>query len=373
MIMFGKKALGLALAALVFTGCQADEQTSDILVTDVDHTRVKRQSIGNCWIYAQATWLESLIKTHSEEDVNVSETYWTYWHWHDQIVGSSITDLQTGGWWRESNRIMAQYGWVLESEFIAEEDDGEISWTQSSALAVINQELKEGGRLATRESRTSENVLAVMNEAFGSNVQDAMAVARSIDDTFVGEDVTVRDAIYGGGATRWNQVSFPRVYGQGAVPSRWQQRNRDNLLYRVRRALNDNYPVVITLMIDFNALDINDQTFKASTLRDAGAIGRQGGHMLVLSDYTVDNAPGYGYIGEGEVSDEMKAAALQGDLVLLKAKNSWGTNRPDRGLTDGYTRFDMEYLTTPLEWKWGDSDQTSYYTTLTNFVLPPGY
>src|SRR5690606_22254175 len=107
-------------------------------------------------------------------------------------------------------------------------------------------------------------------------------------------------------------------------------------------------------------------------VRDFG-IGSQGGHMVVLSDYTVDNAPGYGYIGEGEVSDEMKEAALAGDIVLLKAKNSWGTNRPERGLTDGYTRFDWEYLTSPLEWNWGNSEMSSCYTTLTNFAPPPGY
>ena len=38
---------------------------------------------------------------------------------------------------------------------------------------------------------------------------------------------------------------------------------------------------------------------------------------------------------------------------------------------DGYTRFDFDYLTKQLEWKRGES--TDFYTTLTDFVLPPGY
>ena len=32
-------------------------------ISDVDHTAVKRQSIGNCWIYAHATWIESMHKS----------------------------------------------------------------------------------------------------------------------------------------------------------------------------------------------------------------------------------------------------------------------------------------------------------------------
>lgn len=359
--------------AFVLGGCQQGPTTSDILVTDVDHTSVKRQSIGNCWIYAQSTWLESLIKTHSGEDVNVSESYWTYWHWHDQIVGSYISEVQTGGWWYESNRILERHGWVLESEFVEVEDELEMSASQAAALAYINTQLAEGGSLERREDRTPENVRRELNIGFGAEIEVAEAVARSMDDTYVGENITVRDALYGSEETRWNQVSFPRVYGEDALPSESQQLVRDELMVRVRRALNDRQPVVMTMMIDFNALDVNDQTFKAETLRAAGFMGTQGGHMVVLSDYTVNNAPGFGYIGEGVVTDEMKEAALAGDIVLLKAKNSWGTNRPDRGLTDGFTRFDWEYLTSTLAWRWGDTDESSFYTTLTNFVLPPGY
>lgn len=31
-------------------------------IVDVDHSRVKRQSIGNCWLYATASWAESLAR-----------------------------------------------------------------------------------------------------------------------------------------------------------------------------------------------------------------------------------------------------------------------------------------------------------------------
>ena len=48
-------------------GCAVDgtgRETSDI--TDVNHTAVERQSIGNCWIYATTGWVESLILQHAQ-------------------------------------------------------------------------------------------------------------------------------------------------------------------------------------------------------------------------------------------------------------------------------------------------------------------
>jgi hypothetical protein len=94
----------------------------------------------------------------------------------------------------------------------------------------------------------------------------------------------------------------------------------------------------------------------------------------VLEDYTVKDVPGIGEIGEGDVSPELKAAALLGTVTSFKAKNSWGKDRPERGLTDGYTTFNADYLFSQLGWKSGDDDDDLfYYTTLTDFVLPPGY
>src|SRR5262245_1995913 len=56
--------------------------------TDVNQSDVKRQSIGNCWLYATASWSESLNKSATPNDPipNFSESYWTYWHWFEQIA-----------------------------------------------------------------------------------------------------------------------------------------------------------------------------------------------------------------------------------------------------------------------------------------------
>ncbi len=369
----------LAATSLVFTACgQSTPQTSDTLVTDVAHTIVKRQSIGNCWIYAQATWLESLMLTQTGANLDVSESYWTWWNWYDQIVNSSISEIETGGWWSTSANIILRHGFVLEGEFVASENGVEMSGAQKSALALINEALQPGGELGRRNRRTPARVRKVLDQAFGAKMANAEAVARKASTTIVGKNAlgqatTLEQALKGDASSKWRTVNFPSAWGEDTQISNAQQAQRTALLKRVMRALNDKKPVVMSFMVDFNALDIQDATFKKSVL-DAAGPGSQGGHMVVLEDYTVTDVPGIGAIGAGEVSPELKAAALLGKIATLKAKNSWGKNRPDRGLTDGYTSFDAAYLFSQLAWKNGDdADDVSYYTTLTDFVLPPGY
>ena len=60
------RALGIAsvLALTPFAvGCGGDAGQSSDDITDVNHTDVERQSIGNCWLYAHATWIESMNLT----------------------------------------------------------------------------------------------------------------------------------------------------------------------------------------------------------------------------------------------------------------------------------------------------------------------
>jgi hypothetical protein len=148
-------------------------------VTDVAHSAVKRQSIGNCWLYAKASWLESLHLVATGEEVNVSETYWTWWHWYKQLTTrSSLTRLETGGWWFTSQDLILRHGVVMEGEFIADEADDEMSNAQYVAEIVVNAALSPGGPLATPELRTPENVRRLLDDAFGSNMEAAEALAR---------------------------------------------------------------------------------------------------------------------------------------------------------------------------------------------------
>src|SRR5688572_14957685 len=81
-------------AALVGCGEQGEAEAAESLgfsddpIVDVGQTAVERQSIGNCWIYAHASWIESMHQTASGAAVDLSQSYWTYWHWFDQITGT---------------------------------------------------------------------------------------------------------------------------------------------------------------------------------------------------------------------------------------------------------------------------------------------
>lgn len=378
--MLLRAAMVAGIVAPLASCSQGNQESSQVLVSDVTHSAVKRQSIGNCWLYAVASWVESLHLSATNEEINVSESYWTWWHFYNGLVGSSSTELNTGGTFGVARNIILTHGYVLEGQFIAAEATSQMSAAQKQAETYLTTQMEAGGTLATAAQRTPANVRHELDIAFGSNMAAAEAIAKPASSLVTGQvngqPVSLQYNLANNSQGRWSTYSYPHLYGQAAVEDQNTRAQRQQLLQRVMRAVNDHKPVVMSIMIDFNALDIADATFKKSTLDAVGQPGRQGGHMVVLEDYVVDNVPGVGSIGEGDVSPELKQLALQGDIRYLKVKNSWGTNRPDRGLIDGYTRFDFAYFNSQLAWKTDGeaaSSPVNYYTTLTDFTLPPGY
>ena len=288
--------------------------------------------------------------------------------------------MDTGGSWRRARDLILRHGFILEDQFLPAETGLEMSQAQAQATLSINQQLKVGGALADPLSRTPERVERELDRAFGSTMRlarskarmpDGLTIGRSVD----GERITLARALVGNPLQAWREVSFPRLYGEAEIPSPQVLAARHKLLSRVFRALNAREPVVMSVMIDFNGLDITDATFKGQLLK-RNRLGKQGAHMLPLEDYTVQNVPGWGTVGRGDLSPQVKEAAVSGDLDRLVAKNSWGTKRPERGLTDGYTGFDAAYLMSQFPWKNDENSPAagiSWYTSLTSFILPPGY
>ena len=159
--IFNLTILGLAAS----TGCNqgglpSDETvgTSQQEIADVNHTEVERQSIGNCWLYAQASWVESMNLSAvravdpEAEELDVSQSYWTYWHWFDQVTGYMWDDkISTGGNQWKSHGLVRDRGLMLEADFVPEDVDAIMSDRQEEALETINQALKEGGALSPQQ------------------------------------------------------------------------------------------------------------------------------------------------------------------------------------------------------------------------------
>ncbi len=459
-------------------------------ITHVEHTAVERQSIGNCWLYAQATWVESMRRSYAlanptsggggtpdtcehnvceegtkldaecsscaaaiceadayccdnawddlctgaveglcgadaceassggggepvvEEDLDISQSYWTYWHWYDQVTGYMSSDeIQTGGNQWKSHAIVRDRGLMKEIDFVPEDTTNEMSSRQSSALNKINSALKSGGQLASREARQdgklvrqvfdeawglSAEVRAQLDQVFGDDGERTLRDGGSIEGTNIIDpgSLMVRYTRYSNGTTEivdgpltravseWRNASYPRTAS-----------DRRAFLLRVQRALHDRQPVVITWDVDFNAMENGQNerrgSFNLTTLQNAGRPGSQGGHMTVLHDYEAETEE-FGLLKAGVTLDpanaqdaQKLAAALRTStkIVKLRTKNSWGGQRPDRAFAPdfpGYHDLNMDYLNGPIPFCPSTTNPTNENcrgetVPLRDVMLPPGY
>ncbi len=425
------------LSALVLVGCGAsqidavnveNEQFSeeDSAITSVNQSKVERQSIGNCWVYAVTGWAEALNRSAAvagQPELNLSQSYVTYWHWFDQIVNSRVSSLQTGGSYDVAVRLFERYGLMTEGAFIPQEATAEMSARQKSALDRVNASLKSGPLADLTKRRDRAFVRAELDKAwgldadmvttldlvFGKDVSKTMPrtyttvappagtraageavvifraadvkaqINRTLNGTVTTTIGTLADAMgkdagfRRSGTLAWQSVDYPS-----------DAAGRRSFQKRVQRALHDKQPVMISWFVDFNALG-RDSTFEMTRLQAAGP-GRQGGHMVVMHDYEVDNVPGFGTLKAGvdEVRPEALTAALSDSATVkfFRIKNSWGTARPDRWDTSslpGYHDLYLNYLNGPIkkcvEKADGSVDVTNCYNApaLWDVVLPAGY
>jgi hypothetical protein len=288
------------------------ESRSDEIV-DVPQTPVERQTIGNCWLYAHASWAESMHLTSTGDVFDISQSYWTYMHWFEQIVSGSVKDneISTGGTWNVARSIVLKYGLMSEEQFILEDTNAEQSHRQLRAMQKINAALAEGGELAedTGNRLRREVVRDVFDEAWGLHDEHAgeMTVSELLDTTF-GEgferNFTTISAYDGEVIVAPYQFEVAYTTGPGTslvhtdlstAFNQWRSVNYSRnyksrqTLTRMQRALHDRQPLMITWLVDFNALEYGDNerkgSFNLTTLEEAGGPGRHGGHMTVLEDY----------------------------------------------------------------------------------------
>jgi hypothetical protein len=412
----------LALASVTTVGCaadQAEEGTSDEDtgsavddITQVEHSKVKRQSIGNCWLYAVTSWAEALNKAATGAEKNTSESWLTYWHWYEQLAnGRASAEISTGGSYGTGADLINRYGIVMEGDFIAGEAEAEMSARQSSALNTVNASLKSGAlkdAVARRDKALIRReldaawgldaaVVTRINNVFGAAVTrtiDKSATASSkaaankiirakdfpaqLKDPTTGAKVNVslQDAIgqsSGGwwapreGKFAWNEVNYPS-----------DARGRRQFWIRVQKALHDGQPVVTSWKVDFNALS-SKSVFSYDELQRRGP-GKQGGHMTVMHDYQAE-VPGLGLLKAGEPAtpEQMTKALAEGTKIqFVRVKNSWGGIRPDRwneAAIPGYHDLELKYLDGPIK-ECSESEPTNCsggVTPLWDVVLPAGY
>jgi hypothetical protein len=353
----------LALAAL-FVGCGSD--ASDVAtgdpdeIVDVPHTRVKNQSIGNCWLYASTGWVESLHLKATGEELNLSETYLTYWDWYEKLSrpGNAADTIATGGFFTGATRLMNTYGLIDEGAFIAGEETIDTSAAQDKAESVINESLKTG-KLKT--DRSPKTVRAELDRAFGlaADVVTKMqatfgdAAPRALSTTPVAGGLPLR-------TTATLQVAQKRAFSTTStkVPlrdeiSRWREytapTDRTQLrgyLRRIQKALHDTQPVLIVWNVDWESRDRTAGSFPK--MQPAAKI--DGVHMTLLEDYQAAYVPNLGTLPAGvNVSDKTvltAALANQVEIPFFRIKNSWGNTADPSGTGafKGYADLYSAYL-----------------------------
>ena len=363
-----RRSAWLLVGALILTNCVKRNGDAQLTTTSVMHTSVKDQSIGNCWAYAVSAWIESLHLKATGEAVNISESYMTYWAFAQFLEEKkNATTVDISGSMGLARSIISEKGIVLEEEFLPEEAELTASVVQEKALAYITKQMAPGGRLHGAANRSAANIRKELDAAFGVKMAIAEKSALSAEKFVVagkdGRKVTLAQSFNRFSGDAWQTVYLPQ-------PAGLMNQYRDKISLRLRKALNDGMPVVMTIMIDWNGYDRSQSLFSGKKLKSAGKPGKQGAHMVVLDDYVVENVPGVGTIGEGEVDDRLKELALKGNIKFLKAKNSWGINAESK-VPDGFTRFDWDYLTTNHSWTL--SGMTLPYASMVALMLPPGY
>jgi hypothetical protein len=405
----------LAALAVPAVGCSSSDETpssSADEIVNLPHTDVKNQAIGNCWLYATSSWLEALHNGATGEALDLSESYWSYWHWYLQIlwsadaeegVGFDIKDqVQTGGGFAMAAHILKYMGSMHEGDFIPEEQGAATSRRQSTALAAINKSLREGALKDKEARRDMALIRQEMDEAWqlGPEVRERLDLAfgRALENFGMDPDeettkiipssqllVQSRDpvthekmnvplsdilpsAVEGvpGGRFAWEEVAYPE-----------SPEERRAFLKRMQLALHDGVPPLLTFMVDFAANRGNKfDIIPASP-------GRQGGHMVAVSDYQAENVPGFGTLRAGvlEEREEALEAALADEVVIpfIRVKNSWGaTGAGDEFTVSGHYDLFMTYLNGPVKnclQPDGEMDRNNCKddTPFTSLVLPAGY
>jgi hypothetical protein len=389
-----------ALFAGLFGACGVSptHSQSSISTVNIPQSSVKQQSIGNCWVYAALGWVESLAVRANGRELDLSESYLTYRFFQDSLLQNIPTkELDTSGNFSIAMDLIANYGIMHESDFIPSEANKPRSERQATALKILNESIKSGALAQLRDSAVSfserqQIIQAELDRAFSVNMQalqfkvvnpSSINLGKASDGSSLTLSKLATSDYY-----RWNWVSFPfngssSPNGQPiSMPLR--SRAQMQVLQRVKRALNDGHPVLISWFVDFNAL--KGDAFDLNTLIAAQKPGRQGGHITVIEDYVasgINPVDGSTFrTPEGEISPSEKELALKfGNIDYFIVKNSWGAKPESSYYRDG--SYGYHKLMANYAFGWIPENQTEnsnnsirYINSsfgVNEFILPPGY
>ena len=354
--------LPLAAASLLFAACGTEGAATNAAEDDVTSgadTAVKEQTIGNCWLYATAAWTEALHLNATGQTVDVSEGYWSFWYWFEEVVGGDLAlreldvndPITEGGWWGVAAEIIGRYGWMREQDFRSDAVGTKATW-HKEAVEAMNASL-QNGLLADPLVRTDRvkvlrelariwkldaGLLAELEKVFGVGAVKTFGRGASpstriqLADTLrsIGSDgkkvVTLADVLgkqeVGStigegrrtGAEAWSELRYQFANDDAGA------KTRRAILANVQNTLHHKTPVPIAWGVGnaVNGVYGGTQSYV------------NGLHESVLVDYAATDVPGAGALELGvPVTDEkILEAALDPatKITHFRLKNSWGSD-----------------------------------------------
>lgn len=444
--LFSLLALGVAAcSAGSESGATSAQNVTSVPETAVND----QGSTGNCWIYATLGWAESLHMQVNGSAVHYSPAYVFYWELYTQLMAGNSQVYYGGYWGEAANLIqkygvVPQGAFTIDDVAAA---DGAIDAINNKiAAGAIPADKRDpvAVRAALDEAfNLGYDTRAMMNNVFGADGMNTFdkgaatsgAILRAQDlqirtlfatGPLSGSEtnVTLSDAL---GTQTANADGFDQRDGQYAwrgafapsaststsfVPGRTIKVTADPnaapadptatpnpiaglpalptpdktawraLFKRVQRVLNDGFPVPLAFAVNFKNLDAKGHFTAGDPVVSAEYFG---GHEVLLSDYQIDNVPGYGTLVAGApATPAQKWAALDDNasISFFRVKNSWGVDPNIVGFTPaaGYNDIDAAYFEQALDvcdtapGVTPTADQCHVFATqLWDVVLPPGY
>lgn len=356
-------SLRCSLALTLLAACSSatsGTNSSESDVVSIDDTAVKEQTIGNCWLYATAAWAEALHLGATKETVDVSEGYWSFWYWFDEIVGGDLAGSELtlgapiveGGWWGVAAEIVQRYGWMKETDFRADATGTKADWHRA-AVEEMNASLQTG---LLSDPRVRNDRVAVFRELVRI-WQVSPDVAKEIEATFEpgavktfesgararGNRVQRASTLKSRSADGARTISLEDVLGTtepGSVvnegrrigPDAWSEVRyqfaddaagadvRRALLANIQAALHNKTPLPI-------AWGVGEST---GGVYSGSQPYLSGLHESVIVDYAIDDVPGHGRLELGqEITDPATLEAAldpSAKVTAFRIKNSWGVD-----------------------------------------------
>jgi hypothetical protein len=316
---------------------------------------------------------------------------------------SNADELTTGGFWGVAGEIMLRYGIMEEGTFIPEEEEAIRSARQRSAKNAMNASLKDGvlsDPAARRDPakvraeldiawQLTPEVVETLNQVFGDRVErtvyeqappaeTGILMARNLgvghlDNGSSRQVISLADAI-GTSASYYHYRTRSGEYAWNAEYYPSNASSRRDFQIDMQRAMHASQPVLLSWLVDFNAMSGNHFMEPPETP------GRQGGHLIVVEDYQINDVPGYGTLEAGTLvlDQAVLDAALspEANIEFIRIKNSWGESLAPDNLEqlEGYHDLYMKYLDGPIAkcHEEGDDDcaRTTDETPLRKMILP---